>query len=186
MKNTNMIRFTRGAVLAGLVLGSSMAQAWGNRSIVLPKVMSKVAAKSFFSNHKLALGLGTAGVALTAGAIVFARYFKQTEDYKNSTGKKDCAINFGKYVGGKMKDGASYSWNKAKDATFATGRGLKAIARWTGFQLTFHKYCKPVAAPIAEAAEEPPVAAKAKPAAPAEAPKKDAQAEVPATAEKKQ
>ncbi len=134
MKNTNMIRFTRGAVLAGLVLGSSMAHAWGNRSIALPKVMSNVAAKSFFSNHKLALGLGSAGVALTASAIAFAHYFKQTEEYKNSTGKWDCTKNFGKYVGGKMKDGASYSWNKTKD-----------VANWLGYQLTFHKCCKPVA-----------------------------------------
>lgn len=149
MKNTNMIRFTRGAVLAGLVLGSSMTQAWGNRSIALPKVMSNVAAKSVFSNYKLALGLGVTGVALTASAIVFARYFKQTDDYQKSTGKLNCLANYFRYVG-----------NKTVDATFATGRGMKAAARWIGYQASCHKYCKPVAAPLAKAAE-PNVAAPA-------------------------
>lgn len=143
MKNTMIIR---SLMLAGLVLGSSFAQANWGRSV------AKVAQKSFLSQHKLALGLGVAGVALTAGVIASIVDFVKSDDYTNcKNGKLDTLKTYFTRLPGRAKVLGTNSWEKTKNGADVTWTAAKKGARWVGYQVTFHKYFKPEAAAAAPA-----------------------------------
>jgi hypothetical protein len=113
MKNTNMIRFTRGAILAGLVLGSSMAHAWGSLPVQVK------AQPSWLSQNKgtIALTTGVVGLAAFLGTTIYKYYKSADANHKGFTG----------YFGF-VWDGTKHYANASKEAVV---NGKEKVRRYT-------------------------------------------------------
>lgn len=110
MKNTNMIRFTRGAVLAGLVLGSSMAHAW--KAPIQIKVQP-----TWLNKYGKTLAVSATGLGLAS--------FVAASIYKYNTSKTTQRLGKLGYFGF-VWDGAKGYFSTAKDSVV---NGAKKVRR---------------------------------------------------------
>jgi hypothetical protein len=116
MKNTNMIRFTRGAILAGLVLGSSMAHAWG--APIQVKVQP-----SWLSQYGKTLAVSATGLGLAAfiGASIYKYNAKATvTERKGFTGYFGFVWDGTKHYANATKDGVVNGAKKVRRYTWRT------------------------------------------------------------------